>query len=141
MNVILTSQHLFCTYQDVFDKSNAADKGDAEQHFIDHQRLGGQWNLIIKIAGVRKKRVQRSAYSYTAQNIQGATVFKGCTSSAAGSAYGALLEALMEAAVQARIHGFNQILVLSSSKRLVQLFNMNCNPSGKKKLCLKISYP
>ena len=49
------------------------------------------------------------------------------------SAYGALLEALVEVAIQARRYGFSQILVLSSNKRLVQLFSRDCNPNWQER--------
>ena len=60
-------------------------------------------------------------------------MFSGCNSSAARSAYGALLEGLGEAVVRAKRLHFNQILVLSSSKHLVQLFNKGGIPSWKEK--------
>ncbi|XP_075666014.1 uncharacterized protein LOC142635829 [Castanea sativa] len=132
LNVILTSQALFCGYHEAFANYNNADRRNGT-HQAQNQRLVGQWDLIIKIAGVRKKQVRRSAYSYEAQNIQGNIVFRGCHSSAAKSAYGALLEALVEAAVLARRYGFSHILALSSSKRLVQQFNGDSSPTWQER--------
>ena len=119
LNVILTSQALFCRYHEAFTNHNNADIRNGT-HKAQNQRLVGQWDLIIKIVGVRKKQVRRSAYSYKAQNIQGNIMFRGCHSSAAKSAYGASLEALVEVVALARRYGFSHILFLSNSKRLVQ---------------------
>lgn len=51
-------------------------------------------------------------------------MFTGCTSSAAATGFDAAQEALVEAAIRARSLGFNNILVLSSSRRIVQVYNM-----------------
>ena len=90
-------------------------------------------NSSSRLLDSEKKQVKRSAYSYEVQNIQGATVFRGYHSSAADSAYGAILETLVEAAVLARRYGFNQILILSSSKRLVHHFSWDSNPNWQER--------
>ena len=132
LNVIVTSQSLFCRYQEAFVHFNSPNGRAGGSRFQD-QGLGGHWELMIKIAGVRKKQVKRSAYFYEALNSQGTTVFRGCHSSAANSAYGALMEAMVEAAVQAMRCGFCQLLFISSSKMLVHHFSRACNPNWKAK--------
>lgn len=69
LNVIVTSQFLFCRYQEAFVHFNSPN-GRADGSRFQDQGLGGHWELIIKIAGVPKKRVKRSAYSYKALNNQ-----------------------------------------------------------------------
>lgn len=93
-------------------------------HCSANQRIGGPWDLIIKISGARRKKAKRSAYAFEATNLQGMTMFTGCTSSAAATGFDAAQEALVEAAIRARSLGFNNILVLSSSRRIVQVYNM-----------------
>ena len=117
MSVILTSQNLFCRYEEAFDRHLITGNRSTRQINGVAQGVGGQWNLILKITGVRKKRGRRIASAYEARNVQGITVFKGCSRSAAGSAYGALPEALGEAVVRAKRYNFNQNLMLSSSKK------------------------
>ena len=120
LNVIMTSQSLFCRYQEAFALSNCTN-GRSGGSRVQVHGLGGHWDFIIRIAGVRQKRVKRSAYAYEALNSQGTIVCSGCHSSAADSAYGALLEAMVDAAMQARRCGFSQLLFMSSSKRLVSV--------------------
>lgn len=67
----------------------------------------GQWQFIIKIARVRRKKARKSAYAFEAKNMHGDIMFCGVTSSTARSA-----------------HGFQRILILiSNSKSLIQVMN------------------
>ena len=132
MNVIMTSQSLFCRYQEVFALSNCTN-GRIGCPRVQVHRLGGHWELIIRIAGVRQKRIKRSAYAYEALNRQGTIVFSGCHSNAADSAYGALLEATVDAAMQTRRCGFSQLLFMSRCKRLVYQFSRTSIPNWMEK--------
>jgi len=132
MDVILTTHNLFCKYRDAFNKSNISSRGSAGQGTT-NQNIGGIWDLIIKISGVRTKKFGMCAYSYEAQNTQDETVLKGCASSPAGIAYGAVQEALVVAAMQAKDLDTTRFFFLSSNKRLVQLFNMKYNPRWEEK--------
>ena len=102
MDVILTTHNLFCKYRDAFNKSNISSRGSIGQGTT-NQNIGGIWDLIIKISGVRTKKVGRCAYSYEAQNTQDDTVLKGYASSPVGTAYGAVQEALVVAAMKVQI--------------------------------------
>ncbi|KAK9994101.1 hypothetical protein SO802_023804 [Lithocarpus litseifolius] len=65
--------------------------------FLDNQDLGGPWDLIIKVAGFRKRRNRRIALAYEAINLQGLAIFSGCASCAAATTSAATQEALVEA--------------------------------------------
>ena len=132
LNVIMTSQSLFCRYQEAFALSNCTN-GRSGGSRVQVHGLGGHWDFIIRIAGVRQKRVKRSAYAYEALNSQGTIVCSGCHSSAADSAYGALLEAMVDAAMQARRCGFSQLLFMCSSKGLVYQFSRTSIPNWMEK--------
>ena len=72
-------------------------------------------NSSSRLLDSEKKQVKRSAYSYEIQPMV------------------AILETLVEAAVLARRYGFNQILILSSSKRLVHHFSWDSNPNWQER--------
>ena len=95
--------------------------------------IEGPWQLIIKVAGVLRKRARRSAYAYEARNMQGEVMFTGVASSAAGTASGAAQEALMEAVIKARNFGFRRALFLSNCNRLVQVCNKESAPHWQEK--------
>ena len=62
-----------------------------------------------------------TAYAFEAKNRYGELVFRGIGSCAATSATDALQEALVEASITTRSLGFQQILLLSCCKKLVQV--------------------
>ena len=64
--------------------------------------------LLIKIAGVRHSRCNRSAWAYEAKDMQGVIKLYGVASSNASSTNGAVQEALMEAVITANNYGFNR---------------------------------
>ena len=47
------------------------------------QGFQGQWSIILKISGVKRKRKKRAAFADEARNRQSTVVFYGCSSSAA----------------------------------------------------------
>uniref|UniRef100_A0A7N2MRP6 Fatty acyl-CoA reductase n=1 Tax=Quercus lobata TaxID=97700 RepID=A0A7N2MRP6_QUELO len=55
-------------YQEAFALSNCTN-GRSDGPRVQVHELGGHWELIIKIAGVRQKRVKWSAYAYEAINM------------------------------------------------------------------------
>ena len=77
------------------------------QQNTDQIPIGGQWQLIVKLAGAKRKRAKRSAYAYEAGNLQGEVVFCGIRSCATGSVAGAVQEAIVEAAVKAKNLGYH----------------------------------
>ena len=74
MEVILTAQNLSCRYQETPTK-NAYINRNAKETISGTQSLAGPQHLMIKIAGVRRKRARRSVYAYEAKNMQGETMF------------------------------------------------------------------
>ena len=118
MNVILTTQNLFCRYQEIYQKHHSTVHRLSKQKTMD-QGLHRQWSIILKISGVKQGRKKRAAFAYEARNRQGTVVFYGCSSNAARSISGVLLEGLREAASRLQL---NQILVLSNYNFLVQMF-------------------
>ena len=121
MNVILTTQNLFCRYQEIYQKHHSTEHRLSKQKTMD-QGLCGQWSIILKISGVKQGRKKESCFAYEARNRQDTMVFYECSSSAARSISVVLLEGLREATVAASRLQFNQILVLSNCNFLVQMF-------------------
>ena len=62
--------------------------------------------------------------------MQRVSIFFGVASSAARSTYEAMFEAMVEAGIRARNHGFQQILFLGDSRRVVQAFRKKGHPIG-----------
>ena len=100
------------------------------------QNIKGAWDLIIKIAGARKKRPKRTTYAFEAKNLQGIVMFSGSVICGAPTSIATTKEALMEAAVKARNLGFCRILFFCCSNKLVEVYNQNCNPSWEDKTLL-----
>ena len=121
MYVILTTQNLFCRYQEIYQKHYSTDHKTSRQKIMD-QGFHGQWSIILKISGVKQRRKKRATFAYEARNRQGTVVFYRCSNSAARSVPDVLLEGLREAVVIAFRLQFNQILVLSNCNFLVQMF-------------------
>ena len=97
------------------------------------QNIEGAWDLIIRIAAVRKKRPKRTTYAYEAKNLQGTVMFSGSVICGALASTAASKEALVEAAIKAKKLGFCRILFLCYSNKIVQVCNQNCNPSWNEK--------
>ncbi|KAK9985957.1 hypothetical protein SO802_030908 [Lithocarpus litseifolius] len=85
--------------------------------------------VLIKIAGRKRKQTNRSAYEYEAKTVQGNCIFTGTFNCAAKTVLAAAQEALMDAILKARSLGYQRILVLSSSNRLVQVSNLVRTPN------------
>ena len=119
MELVLTAQNLSCRYKEAFS-SQSVSNSKCRRTEPKLNAAAGQWQLIIKIAGVRRRKAKRSAWAYEAKNLQGVIMFCGVASSTAISTYGAVQEALVEAAIKARSHGYHRILLLSNSRNLVQ---------------------
>ena len=91
---------------------------------MDCSYIGWNWQVLIKIAGRKRKQNNKSAYAYEARTVQGNCIFLGTFSCAAKTALGAAQEALMNALLKARDMGYQRILVLCNSSRLVQVSNL-----------------
>ena len=119
MELVRTAQNLSCRYKEAFS-SQSVSNSKCRRTEPKLNAAAGQWQLIIKIAGVRRRKAKRSAWAYEGKNLQGVIMFCGVASSTAISTYGAVQEALVEAAIKARSHGYHRILFLSNSRNLVQ---------------------
>ena len=107
MEVALTAQNLSCRYKEAFS-SQSVSNSKCRRTEPKLNTAAGQWQLIIKIAGVRRRKAKRSAWAYEAKNLQGVIMFCVVASSTAISTYGAVQEALVEAAIKARSQGYHQ---------------------------------
>ena len=125
--VILTAQSLICRFKEAFETKINHDRPNKGVQ-PNHQNIGGCWDLIIKIAGVRKARPKRTSFAYEASNLQGRTMFSGCASSGASTITTATQEALVVSAVKAKNLGFCKILIMCCSKSLVSVCNLQCSP-------------
>ena len=93
-----------------------------------NQNLGGPWDLLIKVARLRK-RTRRVALAYEAINLQGLAIFLGGTSCVEANTSVATQEALVEAALTTRRLGFFKILFLCNNSSIVQACNSKCTTS------------
>ncbi|KAL0015319.1 hypothetical protein SO802_002388 [Lithocarpus litseifolius] len=116
------AQTLPCRYREAFNKEESQQFKEYK-HSSDPNPTGGQWQIVLKLVGARRKGRFDSAFAYEAKNRQAEVVFWRVKSCVASSAVGALHEALVEASIQARTLGFQQVLVLSNCRKLVLLFN------------------
>ena len=128
MEVILTVQNFICRFQVVFSSSSMQRRRPV-QHPCVYQNLEGPWDLLIRIASIRKRKSRRVAYAYEAINLQGVAIFQGGTSCAAVNTNAALQEALVETALKAKRLGFCRILFSCSNSRVVQACNCLCSNS------------
>ena len=74
IEVLLTAQNLSCKYHEIFNEADSLGTQRHQQN-TDQIPIGGQWQLIVKLAGAKRKRAKRSAYAYEARNLQGEVVF------------------------------------------------------------------
>ena len=65
--VILATQSLICKYQEAFNKEHTSNR------VMDYQppkyKTRGNQQLIIKVAGIRRKKPSRSTLTYEAKNL------------------------------------------------------------------------
>ena len=74
MEVILTVQNFICRFQVAFS-SLSIQRRRPMQHPCAYQNLEGPWDLLIRIASIRKRKSRRVAYAYEAINLQGIAIF------------------------------------------------------------------
>ena len=131
--VILTAQTLTCRFKEAFEKDN---HDRPWENHTTYQNIGGSWELLIKIAGARKNRPRRTAFSSEATNLQGRIMFSGSASNGAFTTTAATQEALVEAAIKAKNLVFYRILIMCCIKRIVHVCNMQCSPNWQEKTML-----
>ena len=127
IEVILTSQTLSCRYKEVFSNQYSPlitrSKPSNEPNNVTRQ-----WQLLIKIAGTRNPRLNRSSWAFKAKDPL-VIRFYGVHSSKASTIKGAMQEALLEVVFTVRNHGFTRILILTNSKDLIQLVTKSKKPA------------
>ena len=128
LKVVLTAQNLYCRYKEAYSISYESNRR-CFRSGVEHNTAAGHWQLLIKIAGVRNSRCNRSAWAYEAKDMQGVIKLYGVASSNASSTNGAVQEALMEAVITANNYGFNRILLLTNKKNLFQLVHRSKTPA------------
>ena len=121
LKVVLTAQNLYCRYKEAYSISYESNRR-CFRSGVEHNTAAGHWQLLIKIAGVRNSRCNRSAWAYEAKDMQGVI-------SNSSSTNGAVQEALMEAVITANNYGFNRILLLTNKKNLFQLVHRSKTPA------------
>ena len=90
LQVILTAQSLSCKYEESLTRQSNSNM-HSRRLAAEAQSAAGPWQLIIKIAGYKNKKMKRSAYVYEAINSQGVGLFFGVSSNLARTATGVLL--------------------------------------------------
>ena len=132
MEVILIAQNLSCRYKEVFS-SQPSPHIRYSRPSNEPNTVTGQWQLLIKIAGTRSSRLNRSAWAYEAKDQQGVIKFYGVASSKESTNNGVVQEALMEAVITVRNHGFQRILILTNKKDLIQLVSKSKKPDWQER--------
>ena len=127
MEVVLIAQNFSCKYKDSFTNQPITNKRTRRPKPVP-KSAAGQWQFIIKIARVRRK----SAYAFEAKNMQGDIMFCGVTIAQQDLLMGPRKK-MVEAALKAKHHGFQRILILSSSRSLIQVMNKEKNPRLQEK--------
>ena len=125
MEVILTVQNLTGRFQDAFSRTSMQRRRSVQPPSA-NQNLGGPWDLLIKIAGLRKRRTIRIAFAYKAINLQGFAIFLSGTSCVAANTSAAIQEAFVEIALKTKRLGFYKFLFLCSNNSVVQACNSIC---------------
>ena len=82
---------------------------------------GRIWQLIIQVAGVRKKhkRLNRARYAIEAIAKDGRMIFKEVKSLQAQTTQETILLAVRDAVIAAKILGYKQLIFLTDSKDIV----------------------
>ena len=124
VEVILIAQNFSCRYRNSISRCSTSTDRESRSTRSEGLSSTRDWQLIIKIAGVRSRRPCRLGTDYEALTIQGERVFFGVNSSNARTTTGALLEAVVEAGMTAKDQGFNQVLYLTDSRKLLQTFKI-----------------
>ena len=135
LEVILTFQSLICRYKETFSNYVVTSHRSADQKRCD-QKIRGPWQLIIKIVGVKQKRLNRAGTAYEAKSMNGDTIIQGVSSCTAKPILVTIQEAMLEVAIKARNLGYTHFLFLSDSRRVVQVFNRECIPNWQEKFLL-----
>ena len=134
LEVILIVQSIICRYKEAFSNCAVTSHRSTDQKRCD-QKIRGLWQLIIKIVGVKQKRLNRAGIAYKANSMNEDTIMQR-VSSYTVPVLVTIQEAMLEASIKARNLGYTHFLFLSDSRRAVQVFNMECIPNWQEKILL-----
>ena len=118
LEVILTVQSLICRYKEAFSNYAITSHRSTDQKICD-QKIRGPWQLIIKIVGVKQKRLNRAGTTYEAKSTNGDTIMQGVSSCTAKPVLVTIQKAMLDVAIKARNLGYTHFLFLSDSRRVV----------------------
>ena len=135
LEVILTVQSIICRYKEAFSNCAVTSHRSTDQKRCD-QKIRGLWQLIIKIVGVKQKRLNRAGIAYEAKSMNEDTIMQRVSSYTVKPVLVTIQEAMLEATIKARNLGYTHFLFLSDSRRAVQVFNMECIPNWQEKILL-----
>ena len=79
LGVLLMAQNLSCRCQEAFNKEESQQFKEYK-HSTNPNPTGGQWKIVLKLAGAKRRGFTSSAYAYEARNRQGEVVFWGIRS-------------------------------------------------------------
>ena len=127
-NLMKVTQSLTCRYIEAyFDCSSPSH--DNTNHVRLRNIPGKPWNLIIKVAGARMKRLNKSGFTFKAKNLQGNVILQGVSSYTGKTLPLIIQEAMLEVAMRAREFGCYNLLFLSDSFKVVQVTNKKWTPT------------
>ena len=92
------------------------------------------------MAGARAKKLHRAAFAYEARNMQGEVILRRVSSCIENMGALIILDAMVEATVKSRSLGFEFLLFLTSSLRLVLVSNRMCRPNWQEKILVDDLY-
>ncbi|KAK9985047.1 hypothetical protein SO802_034572 [Lithocarpus litseifolius] len=93
----------------------------------------GFWQLIVKVAGARLKRMNRARYAFEAKTTHGNSILQGVYSCTDQPNLVIIQGAMLEAALKAKELGFKHILFLNDCRRAVQVNNCRTTASWQEK--------
>ena len=128
LDVILISQSLMCRYKEAHSWCSTSSHYSTVQQRSD-QKVGGPWQLIIKVAAARVKKFNRFGFAYEAKSMQTDVVLQGIASCTGIIVSITIQEAMIKVAIKARSLGFNHILFLCDSRRAVNVTNSKWPPN------------
>ena len=127
LEVVLTSQSFISRYKEAFFSHGVAAQRTSVQ--LGRNSVPQKpWQLIIKVAGVRAKKLHRASFAYEARNLQGEVILQRVSSCTEKVGALLILEAMVDAVIKAKGLGYNFILSLSDSWRFVLVSNRKCRP-------------
>ncbi|XP_030963645.1 uncharacterized protein LOC115984778 [Quercus lobata] len=135
LEVVLTTQSLVCRYKEAFSSCSTTSLRRSDQKG-ENKLPQNLWQLIIKVARARAKKLHRSGFAYEAMNLPGDVILQRTSSCTEKQPALTIQEAMLEAVIKARDLGYNFLLLLSDSRRSVLVSNRQCTPTWQERVLL-----